>query len=54
MPARHPRMRPHLVFAGGKGAILDYSGMSMAGSAGGEFYAPEPEELIALPEGSEL
>ena len=26
----------------------------MAGSAGGEFYVPEPEELIALPQGSEL
>jgi pyruvate-formate lyase-activating enzyme len=46
--------RPSLVFANRKGEILDYDGLEMAGSSAGEFRRLEPEELIPLPEGSEL
>ena len=45
---------PSLVFANTKGEILDYAGLSMAGSSGGSFFEPTPDELIELPEGSEL
>jgi pyruvate-formate lyase-activating enzyme len=46
--------RPLLVFANRKGEIIDYEGLEMAGSSAGNFCRPEPEELIPLPEGSEL
>uniref|UniRef100_UPI00405710AE radical SAM protein n=1 Tax=Candidatus Electronema sp. TaxID=2698783 RepID=UPI00405710AE len=46
--------RPSLVFANSKGEIIDYEGLEMAGSSAGEFRRLEPEELIPLPEGSEL
>jgi pyruvate-formate lyase-activating enzyme len=46
--------RPALVFANKKGEIIDYDGLEMAGSSAGEFRRLEPEELIPLPEGSEL
>lgn len=46
--------RPSLVFANSKGEILDYDGLEMAGSSAGDFRRLEPEELIPLPEGSEL
>jgi pyruvate-formate lyase-activating enzyme len=49
-----PAKRPSLVFANRKGEILDYDGLEMAGSSAGEFRRLEPEELIPLPEGSEL
>lgn len=45
---------PHLVFADEKGEILDYSGLQMAGSSAGAFYRPTWNELIELPEGSEM
>lgn len=54
MPGRHPHTRPSLVFANHQGEILDYSGMHMAGAAGGEFYQPDAEDLIELPPGSEI
>lgn len=60
MPARRPRrhaarpVRPHLVFADRAGKILDYGGLALAGAAGGAFFIPEPDDLIPLPEGSEL
>ena len=53
-PVRRPSRPPRLVFADSRGEILDYEGMAMAGAAAGELYAPEPEDLIPLPEGSEL
>jgi pyruvate-formate lyase-activating enzyme len=46
--------RPSLVFANRQGEILDYEGLEMAGSSAGNFFSPEPEELVPLPEGSEL
>jgi hypothetical protein len=50
----HPDRIPSLVFANSRGEILDYSGMQMAGSSCGRFSLPEKEDLIVLPEGSEL
>jgi len=46
--------QPHLVFANTEGEILDYDGLQMAGSSAGSFCSPRAEELIELPEGSEL
>ncbi|MBV5345335.1 MAG: hypothetical protein JZU63_07310, partial [Rhodoferax sp.] len=34
--------------------IADFSGLTMAGMSGGQFFQPTPEDLIPLPEGSEL
>ena len=45
---------PSLVFANSKGEILDYDGLCMAGNSAGTFFEPTPDELIELPEGSEL
>ena len=42
------------MFANGKGEILDYEGLSMAGGTGGSFVSPSPDDLIELPEGSDL
>ncbi|MDH3329894.1 MAG: radical SAM protein [Desulfobulbaceae bacterium] len=50
----HPDRIPSLVFANSRGEILDYSGMQMAGSSCGHFSLPDKEDLIELPEGSEL
>jgi pyruvate-formate lyase-activating enzyme len=46
--------RPALIFANSRGEIMDYDGLEMAGRSAGKFYRPLPEELIPLPEGSEL
>ncbi len=54
MPARHPRTRPSLVFANHEGEIIDYSGLQMVGAAAGQPYPLSPEDLIELPQGSEL
>ncbi|GBE12797.1 molybdenum cofactor biosynthesis protein A [bacterium BMS3Bbin14] len=54
MRIRHPDRIPSLVFANGKGEILDYPGLQMAGSSGGRFAVPDPQDLIELPPGSEL
>ncbi len=54
MQSVHPRETPALVFASKEGEILDYSGLSMAGRSGDSFFRPRSEELIPLPEGSEL
>jgi pyruvate-formate lyase-activating enzyme len=45
---------PSLVFANNKGEILDYDGLLMAGKSANTFFEPTPDELIELPEGSEL
>ncbi len=50
----HPDAIPSLVFADLKGNIADFSGLNMAGMSGGQFFQPTPEDLIPLPEGSEL
>jgi len=54
MAGTHPTTLPSLLFATSTGEILDYSGLTMAGSAAGRFYKPQPEDLIELPPGSEL
>ena len=54
MAAARPTTAPALLFATGTGEILDYPGLSMAGSAAGRIGAPEPDDLIELPPGSEL
>ncbi len=54
MESPHPRAIPFLVFANAKGEIQEYNGLKMAGSSAGNFHQPEPEDLIELPEGSEL
>lgn len=51
---RHPNQVPSLVFTNSKGEILDYPGLRMAGASCGRISAVNPEELIELPEGSEL
>ncbi|WP_028317676.1 radical SAM protein [Desulfobulbus elongatus] len=54
MTGARPTSVPALLFATSTGEILDYAGLSMAGSAAGRIRAPEPEDLIELPPGSEL
>ncbi len=54
MPAKHPNKIPSLVFANKKGDILDTESHQMAGSTGGAFQSLKKEDLIELPEGSEL
>lgn len=50
----HPTTQPSLLFATATGEIVDYSALHMAGSAAGQIFAPQREELIELPAGSEL
>ena len=50
----HPSGAPALVFADGKGNITDFSPLHMAGMSNGQFHSPDLQELIPLPEGSEL
>ncbi len=50
----HPRHLPSLVFADGKGNITDFAPLSMAGMANRHYRTPKLNELIPLPEGSEL
>ncbi|MEJ2690837.1 MAG: radical SAM protein, partial [Deltaproteobacteria bacterium] len=50
----HPERIPKLVFANQDGEILDLPDLTMAGSSAGVFVQPKLEELIPLPEGSEL
>ncbi len=50
--ADHPL--PSLVFANEQGEILDYDGLEIAGGSAGAFYRPDQQDLIELPEGSEL
>ena len=45
---------PSLVYATPKGEIFDYPGLKMAGRSGFEFFIPDTNDLIPLPEGSEL
>lgn len=54
MRHRHPDQIPALVFTNSRGEILDHPGLQMAGSSCGQISPLRPEELIELPEGSEL
>ena len=51
---RHPRALPTLVYADEQGSICDLPDLGMAGMAHGQVVTPELEDLIELPEGSEL
>ncbi len=50
----HPPRLPSLVFADSEGNITDYAPLAMAGMSNGHFSTPNLDELIPLPEGSEL
>ncbi|MDD3815527.1 MAG: radical SAM protein [Desulfocapsaceae bacterium] len=50
----HPDTLPSLVFADLQGNITDFSSLNMAGMSGSQFFQPALEDLIPLPEGSEL
>ena len=47
-------MKPSLVFANSAGEIVDYDGLAMAGASNSRFFLPDQQELIELPQGSEL
>jgi wyosine [tRNA(Phe)-imidazoG37] synthetase (radical SAM superfamily) len=50
----HPPRIPSLVIADERGNITDFPDLHMAGMSGGQFFQPAREDLIPLPEGSEL
>lgn len=50
----HPAVCPSLVFADRQGNITDFATLTMAGMSNGRILSPPPEELIPLPQGSEL
>ncbi|RLB03448.1 MAG: radical SAM protein [Deltaproteobacteria bacterium] len=45
---------PRLVYADENGQIFDHPVLELAGSSAGRIRTPEPQELIPMPEGSEL
>jgi pyruvate-formate lyase-activating enzyme len=50
----HPTAVPSLVYANGRGEIADFPELAMAGRNGEQILQPALEDLIPLPEGSEL
>ena len=54
MKPQHPKKTPSLVFANSKGEIEEYKGLQMAAQSAAKYYKPNLEDLIELPEGSEL
>lgn len=50
----HPAKLPSLVFADKNGTITDFPDLHMVGMSNGIFHRPRLDELIPLPEGSEL
>lgn len=54
MPVKHPDKIPSLVFANNQGEIIDLDAFHMAGNSGGFHKTLNREDLIELPEGSEL
>ncbi len=50
----HPRELPSLIYANRKGEIKDFPCLTMAGRANRWFFTPRLDELIPLPEGSDL
>lgn len=51
---KHPSTLPALVFADADGNITDFPELKMTGMSGSHFLPPECQDLIPLPEGSEL
>ena len=54
MQLLHPDDIPTLVYANDKGEIKNFPGLYMAGRSGNFFCKPHLDDLIPLPEGSEL
>ncbi|MGW8161455.1 MAG: radical SAM protein, partial [Desulfobulbales bacterium] len=54
MQPLHPEDTPTLVYANEKGEIKNFPDLHMAGRSGNFFSRPVHEDLIPLPEGSEL
>jgi pyruvate-formate lyase-activating enzyme len=52
--SEHPREMPRLVYADGRGEIVDFPELAMAGRSGSHIRQPALADLIPLPEGSEL
>lgn len=50
----HPRRMPSLVYANRQGEITDFPELEMAGRSGFHYQLPDLQDLIPLPEGSEL
>lgn len=50
----HPRKIPCMLYANGKGEILDLPDVEMAGRAGRWFFRPELTDIIPLPQGSDV
>ncbi len=50
----HPQTVPNLVFADSSGNITDFSELHMVGMSNGGFFQPKLDDLIPLPQGSEL
>jgi len=54
MAKKHPSEIPSLLFADSQGKIYDFPHLKMAGRSGRIFHPINPQDLIPLPEGSEL
>ena len=54
MTNKSPKALPALVYANSRGDIFDYPGLNMAGRRGLQFERVDTQDLIPLPEGSEL
>ena len=50
----HPKSSPALLFADEKGNIREFSELEMVGMSNGNFIRPALEDMIPLPEGSDL
>ncbi|MDH3392560.1 MAG: radical SAM protein [Desulfobulbaceae bacterium] len=53
-PPIHPRRMPSLVYANRNGEITDFPELDMAARSGSLYQLPDLQDLIPLPEGSEL
>lgn len=51
---KHPKSLPKLLIADSKGNIVDFPELEMSGMSNGIFSQPALEDLIPLPEGSEI
>jgi pyruvate-formate lyase-activating enzyme len=54
MQLLHPDEIPNLVYANARGEIKNFPELYMAGRSGNFFSTPHPDDLMPLPEGSEL
>jgi pyruvate-formate lyase-activating enzyme len=50
----HPTSPPLLLTADSQGNITEFPELEAVGMSNGQFYRPQPEDFIVLPEGSEL